>query len=189
MIAYEEVLPGEVAAQLQAFLDIYLAAFSPPPYHAGKAQLEHMRKAIPAQASRQGYRCVTARDRPGGGLIGFAYGYTGAKGQWWTDHVARALAGVESDRWLPGHFEFVELAVDPAFQRRGVGGCLHDLLIAGRTEGRALLSTIDQPTPALVLYERRGWVTLRRNFHFAGGDKPYRIMGLRFGAPPGGGGR
>jgi len=105
------------------------------------------------------------------------------------DHVARALAGVESDRWLPGHFEFVELAVDPAFQRRGVGGCLHDLLIAGRTEGRALLSTIDQPTPALVLYERRGWVTLRRNFHFAGGDKPYRIMGLRFGAPPGGGGR
>ena len=189
MIAYEEVLPGEAAAQVQAFLDIYLAAFSPPPYHAGERQLEQLHNTIPAHAARPGYRCVIAREHSTGRPLGFAYGYTGAKGQWWTDQVAQASPSLERDRWLPGHFEFVELAVHPSHQRRGIGGCLHDRLIAGRSEGRALLSTIDEPTPALTLYERRGWVTLHRGLLFAGGDKPYRIMGLRLGGPPGGGGR
>jgi GNAT superfamily N-acetyltransferase len=189
MIRYHQLHASGVDAELPAILEVYRAAFSPAPYFAGPAQLAHIRNVIPAHARRSGFRCVTAHDKTTSRLIGFAYGYTGARGQWWTDQVSSALARGERDQWLPGHFEFVELAVDPAFQGQGIGGRLHDLLIAGRTEGRALLSTIDQPTPARALYERRGWVTLRRNFHFAGGDKPYRIMGLRFGAPPGGGGR
>ena len=48
-------------------------------------------------------------------VVGFGYGYTGAYGQWWTDHVSRALTDGQRAEWLdPPHFEIVELHVRPA---------------------------------------------------------------------------
>ena len=40
-------------------------------------------------AARAGFRLVLARED--GRLVGFAYGYTGERGQWWTDRAAEAL--------------------------------------------------------------------------------------------------
>ncbi len=40
-------------------------------------------------AARAGFRLARARD--GDRLVGFAYGYTGDRGQWWTDQAARVL--------------------------------------------------------------------------------------------------
>ncbi|GAB3495892.1 N-acetyltransferase family protein [Flexivirga sp.] len=119
--------------------------------------------------ARDGYRLAVAveADR----LLGFAWGYRGDRGQFWPDLVANALPDVDRD-WIGGHFEFVELAVDPAARRRGLGGRLHDALLEGVT-GRALLGTTsDGDDPAVRLYRARGWRTLGQL------DAEHQVMGL-----------
>ena len=95
-----------------------------------------------------------------GTCVGFAYGYTGRRGQWWTDQVAARAPADVVERWLDGHFEFVELAVDPAVQRHGHGAALHDALLTGIPNARALLTTYRDARPAPRLYRRLGWELL-----------------------------
>ncbi|WP_122939572.1 GNAT family N-acetyltransferase [Brachybacterium sp. EE-P12] len=105
--------------------------------------------------TRAEFRLVTAE--LGGELAGFAWGYTGQRGQWWADRVAGVL-GDAADAWVGGHWEFVELAVHPEHRRRGLGGLLHDALLEGLPHGRALLQTDEAPDGAgHSLYRRRGW--------------------------------
>jgi ribosomal protein S18 acetylase RimI-like enzyme len=109
-------------------------------------------------AARAGYRLAVAMD--GDTVGGFAWGYIGQRGQYWTDLVCKALPGDVADDWAGGHFEFVELAVLPEYRRHGLGLRLHDALLAdvGR---QCLLSTADDPAdPAVRLYLRRGWQKL-----------------------------
>lgn len=105
--------------------------------------------------TRADFRLVTAeRD---GDLVGFAWGYTGERGQWWADRIAGALGGA-ADAWVGGHWEFVELAVHPEHRRRRLGGLLHDALLEGLPHERALLQTDDDPDGSgHSLYCRRGW--------------------------------
>lgn len=105
--------------------------------------------------TRADFRLVAAeRD---GDLLGFAWGYTGERGQWWADRIAGALAE-DADAWVGGHWEFVELAVHPEHRRRGLGGLLHDALLEGLTHERALLQTDEDPDGAgHGLYRGRGW--------------------------------
>jgi ribosomal protein S18 acetylase RimI-like enzyme len=111
--------------------------------------------------ARGGFRLATAREARR--LIGFAWGYTGARGQHWSDLVADSLPRPVADTWLGGHFELVELAVLEEFRRRGVGGRLHDVLLDDLPHERALLSTTDDESdPAVRLYRARGWVSLGR---------------------------
>ncbi|MFI5707490.1 GNAT family N-acetyltransferase [Kribbella sp. NPDC051620] len=106
-------------------------------------------------ATRDGYRLVTAVDGPG--VVGFGWGYTGQRGQYWSDLVCEALPAAITDEWVGGHFEFVELAVLPAYRGRGVGRALHDKLLESVTS-RCLLSTTDSPDdPAVRLYLSAGW--------------------------------
>jgi ribosomal protein S18 acetylase RimI-like enzyme len=92
-----------------------------------------------------------------GSLVGFAYGYVGARGEYWPDRVA-AVLGDEADAWVGGHFEFVELAVRAERRRHGIGSALHDSLMADPPSDRALLSTDDDvASPAVRLYRSRGW--------------------------------
>lgn len=109
-------------------------------------------------ASRAGYRLAVAFD--GSTVAGFAWGYLGQRGQYWTDLVCSALPPEVAGTWAGGHFEFVELAVLPAYRGRGLGSRLHDGLLAGVTQ-RGLLSTADDTDdPAVRLYLRRGWQKL-----------------------------
>lgn len=57
--------------------------------------------------SREGFRLVTAHHF--GDVVGFAYGYTGELGQYWSDWVVDEL-GPAVDGWIGGHFEFTKLA-------------------------------------------------------------------------------
>lgn len=120
--------------------------------------------------ARDDYRLALALD--GDRTVGFAWGYRGIRGQFWPDLVTRSLPEVGRE-WVGDHFEFVELAVDPASRRQGVGRRLHDALLDGVT-GRALLGTsADDDDPAVQLYRSRGWVTLGLL------DADRRVMGLR----------
>jgi ribosomal protein S18 acetylase RimI-like enzyme len=107
---------------------------------------------------RSGYRLAVAMD--GGTAAGFAWGYIGERGQYWTDLICEVLPTEVTDYWVGGHFEFVELAVLPGYRRRGLGSRLHDTLLAGVSQ-RCLLSTADDPgDPAVRLYLHRGWQRL-----------------------------
>jgi ribosomal protein S18 acetylase RimI-like enzyme len=120
--------------------------------------------------ARAGFRLATARE--GGALVGFAWGYTGSRGEYWPDLVLSTLPAL--DNWVGGHFELVELAVLPEHRGRGAGRRLHDALLDGLPHTRALLATeADEADPAVRLYRSRGWEQL-------GLLAPERqVMGLR----------
>ncbi|WP_114558255.1 GNAT family N-acetyltransferase [Desertihabitans aurantiacus] len=105
---------------------------------------------------RADYRLGTAHDDRGR-LVGFSWGYTGQRGQFWPDAVVEKL-GAAVEGWVGGHFEFVELAVLPDARRQGAGGALHDAVLAGLPHDRALLGTSPDPEdPAVRLFRSRGW--------------------------------
>jgi len=98
-----------------------------------------------------------------GELLGFAYGYTGRRGQWFSDRVAEELPEV-AGVWIGAHFEFVELAVLEQARGRGLGRRLHDTLLGTTTSDRALLSTWNEDRPAMHLYRSAGWKLLSDRF-------------------------
>ena len=106
-------------------------------------------------ARRDGYRLAAATDDDQ--VIGFAWGYVGQRGQYWSDLVHDALPPEVVAQWVGDHFEIVELAVLPGHRRNGLGQMLHDRLLDG-VKRRCLLSTSDDPDdPAVRLYTRSGW--------------------------------
>jgi ribosomal protein S18 acetylase RimI-like enzyme len=108
--------------------------------------------------SRAAYRLALAFDDDG--PTGFAWGYVGQRGQFWPDRVLDRLGPV-AEPWVGGHVEFVELAVADRARGHGVGGRLHDALLAALPQRHALLGTSADPgDPAVRLYRSRGWTHL-----------------------------
>jgi ribosomal protein S18 acetylase RimI-like enzyme len=134
-------------------LDVWVQAFGPVDDVRGWTGATWNR-----HRSRADYRLAVAEE--GRRVVGFAWGYTGQPGQYWPDLVSTTL-GAAVDGWVGGHFEFVELAVAPGARRRGLGGRLHDALVAGLPHDRGLLGTSADPAdPAVALYLGRGWQPL-----------------------------
>jgi ribosomal protein S18 acetylase RimI-like enzyme len=130
---------------------------------------------LPRHVSREGFRFFGAFSDER--LVGFVYGYLGARGQWWHDRVAAALGRNATDHWLaPGHFEFTELHVRAEYRRRGIGGKLHDTVLDGIDAPTAVLSTQTDNEPALALYRARGWDVIVPYLDFGSG-RPFLIMG------------
>ena len=136
---------------------------------------------VPRHAGREGFRFLGAFE-PGGRLVGFVYGYTGAPGQWWYDRVAAALDKKAAALWLdPPHFELTELAVAPAYQRLGVGTRLHDEVLEGLPHKRALLSALAANTRVIAFYEHRGWRVILPELRFEAGRPLFAILGYDLG--------
>ena len=142
-----------------ALAAVYAAAFGASGYDEGEDDVRRFIDGqLPLHPTRAGFRLAEAT--VDGRVAGFAYGYTGQRGQWWSDRVAAKAPAALVDEWVGGHFEFVELAVDPEFQGRGVGTMLHDNLLVGLPQHKALLSTYRDDRPAPRLYRRLGWQLL-----------------------------
>jgi len=170
--------PEAVEAVEADIIEVYGEAFGPAPYFEGEADVRRFAtEALPRHVERPDFRLVIARDA--GAIVGFAYGYTGEPGQWWHDWVTFELGPSESAEWAEDAYEFVELAVRPAAQGRGTGARLHDELLEGLDHRTALLSTLDEDTPARRLYRGRGWVALREGLGTGIGRPAALIMGLR----------
>jgi ribosomal protein S18 acetylase RimI-like enzyme len=140
---------------------------------------ERFDETLPRHTARRGFRFLAART-DNGELAGFAYGYEGGPGEWWHDRVAAAMAPEQAEEWLaPGHFEFVELQVAPELEGRGVGGRLHDALLAEARGRTAVLSTRRSNERALGFYRRRGWETIVEEIDFGAGYPPFVVLGKR----------
>jgi ribosomal protein S18 acetylase RimI-like enzyme len=163
-LAIQLVAPGRLLDHRHAIAEIW-----------PDASRDRLAEILPRHAARDGFRFLAAFDEEE--LVGFTYGYTGAAGQWWHDRVARALGDDGSKRWLgPGHFEFTELHVRENRRRQGIGGSLHDELLAGIAAPTAVLSTQTDNVPALGLYHGRGWETIVDALDFGSG-RPFAILG------------
>lgn len=79
--------------------------------------------------------------------------------------------------WLTDCFEFAEIAVDPKAQGQGIGGRLHDCLLADLSHRTAILSTSQEGTAALRLFRKRGWKTPRSDDVYPDGGRPCLLMG------------
>ena len=171
---------------MEEVLDVYAEAMEVPRRQAGGR-----RAILAAHLDREGLRAVAGRDE-GGRLVGIAYGYVGAPGQWWHDQVRTALARVlEPERvhgWLDGAFEVCELHVRPGSQGTGLGRELLDALLAGTSAPVALLTTPDRETRARGFYRAAGWTDLVRRLRFPGDPREFAVLGLqlrqRAGHPP-----
>jgi len=175
VIALRRAGAAEFEAVLDTALAIYTAAMRPPP-----DQLAGRKSIMRGHTTYPDFTCVLA-ESPTGALIGFAYGFRGAPGQWWHDVIYRAIAGRDGEdaarRWLGDALEVAEVHVHPDHQGKGTGRAMMHALTEGRPESTAVLSTHDQPTAARHLYRTLGFVDLLTQFVFPGGYEHYAIMG------------
>jgi GNAT superfamily N-acetyltransferase len=188
-------------AELGVLVNVYAAAMQPPQH-----QLPGRRAIMERHAGFPSFRCVvmtlpgdpdnappelqtqSGRDRLT--VIGFAYGFHGASGQWWHDLVRSALrASAGHDMaytWLSDSFEVAEVHVHPLYQGRGVGLAMVPALIHPRLERTALLSTQDTESRARRLYRGLGFIDLLTRYRSPGTDPPYAVMGAALPLrPPG----
>jgi ribosomal protein S18 acetylase RimI-like enzyme len=118
-------------------------------------------------------------------LLGVAYGYPGAPGQWWQQQVVLGLQRggsppEEIARLMTSYFELTELHIHPRVQGRGLGEALARRLLAGRSERNVLLSTPEtggESNRAWRLYRRLGFTDVIRRYHFAGDPRAFAILG------------
>src|SRR5262245_9757333 len=105
---------------------------------------------------RDGFRLARAYDDES--LVGFAYGYTGEFGQWWTDNARSVLPPEVADAWVGGHFELVSGGVVEGARGAGIGRGLMKAITDGLAHDRLLLmTTADDADPARRLYASDGW--------------------------------
>ncbi len=161
----------ELAARADDVLDVYADAME-----VSRGAARSRRSVLAAHLDRPGLKAVAALD--GERLIGIAYGYQGAPGQWWHDHVRAAMGPRLAQEWLRDAFEVCELHVRPPFQQQGIG---RDLLVQLLSQTRALtavLTTPDAETRARTFYRDGGWVDLVRDLRFPGDPRSFAVLGL-----------
>jgi ribosomal protein S18 acetylase RimI-like enzyme len=165
--AIEAVDPLPLRAELR---EVHRAALG-----AGALSDEWADNRLPDHVRRDDFLFLVAREA--GQVVGFAYGYRGRYGHWWTEHVALALSPAARAEWLDvPHYEVVELHVHPAWQRVGIGTALLTELLSRQPYDRVLLSTQAGSRQARAFYAGNGWRELAP-VDFGTGYPPYLVLG------------
>ena len=188
--------PKDMERRLTDALRVYVDAMRYPrgtENQRAAMWLEHTRrrgwKAVAAVEVAEGRRSTGDRPDPAelskAPLVGVAYGYPGAPGQWWQQQVMLGLqrSGLPApaiDRLMTSYFELTELHIHPRAQGRGLGEALARRLLAGRDEANVLLSTPEtngEANRAWRLYRRLGFTDVIRSYYFAGDPRAFAILG------------
>jgi ribosomal protein S18 acetylase RimI-like enzyme len=162
----------QLAARTDQLLEVYAEAMEVPASTA-----RSRRSIVAAHLQREGLRAVAALDDQR--MVGVAYGYLGAPGQWWHDQVREALTPTQVAQWLDQAFEVCELHVRPEHQGTGLGRRLLAALLAEQPARTAVLTTPDSDTRARRFYRAGGWEDLRRGLRFPGDPRVFAVLGLR----------
>lgn len=202
-----DLSPTDMERRLNDALGVYVDAMRYPrgtENQRASMWLEHTRRR--GWQAVAAFEVVTPEDAPatdaivtdegaGGGLsaaelsaapmLGVAYGYPGAPGQWWQQQVVLGLqrSGFPPhaiDRLMTSYFELTELHTHPRAQGRGVGEALLRRLLARRGEEHVLLSTPEtngEANRAWRLYRRLGFTDVIRGYYFAGDPRAFAILG------------
>lgn len=155
---------------------VYSAAFADPPYSDPDRGREIAQRLRDVHCHRSGFAALVAV-RDASEVVGMTYGYSGARGQWWHDTVAKALDREVARAWLERSYELVEVAVAPAAQGAGIGAALIASLLGDRVEPTCVLSTRTD-SRAHNLYRRLGFDVVT-TMPFARDGPLFYIMGKR----------
>ena len=161
----------DLAARADEVLDVYAEAMG-----VARSAARGRRSVLASHLDRAGLRAVAAVDGPR--LVGIAYGYRGAPGQWWHDQVRAAMGPDLAAHWLRDAFEVCELHVRPELHGTGLGRGLLAALLQDTGARTAVLTTPDLETRARRFYRVGGWVDLVRDLHFAGDPRAFAVLGL-----------
>ncbi|HTX96562.1 MAG TPA: N-acetyltransferase [Mycobacterium sp.] len=189
-----DLLPGDMERRLRDALAVYVDAMRYPrgtENQRAAMWLEHIRRpgwqgvGVVDAAVADGAPMPSAAELSNAPLLGVAYGYPGAPGQWWQQQVIVGLqrGGLppqEITRLMNSYFELTELHIHPRAQGHGLGEALARRLLAGRPENNVLLSTPEingEPNRAWRLYRRLGFTDIIRRYHFAGDPRPFAVLG------------
>ncbi len=143
----------------KALAAIYLAAYGDAGLPESQLDADNfVTSTIRRHSRRAGFRLVLATTD--GETSGYAYGFTGKRGQFWSDWLSGAAPADIVDAWVGDHFELVDIVVDPAHRGQGIAGLLHDELVDGLPQQKALLATTPDDGAAARLYGGRGWQVL-----------------------------
>ncbi|HEU5474004.1 MAG TPA: GNAT family N-acetyltransferase [Actinophytocola sp.] len=172
---FVELSADELRSRLREALTLYVTAMRYP-----KGTAEQRAPMWLAHMLRAGWRSCAALDQDER-LVGIAYGYRGASGQWWHEQVRRGIVQrhgpAAADTWLADYFELTEVHVHPDSQGRGIGAELLRRLLDGVAAAKVLLSTPEGPSRAWNLYGRMGFVDVLRNYRFTGDPRPFGVLG------------
>ena len=169
-----DLAPASVVSNNRELGEIYRDAFRIESEERVNRFLEN---SLTRHTEYHGYRCVAAQGKDGH-FVGFVYGYHSEPGRWWHDTVAEEIRNRGHSAFLEDAFEFVEFAVLPEWQGRGIGRRLHDRILGRSIEQTALLSTDAGINPARDLYRRLGWIDLVPDFVYPAGTGVAALMGL-----------
>lgn len=188
-----DLLPHDMERRLGDALAVYVDAMRYPrgtENQRAAMWLEHIRRrgwqgAAVVEAEVDDDQMPSAEELASAPLLGVAYGYPGAPGQWWQQQVVLGLQRggsppQEIARLMNDYFELTELHIHPRAQGRGLGEALARRLLADRAEKNVLLSTPEtngEPNRAWRLYRRLGFTDIIRRYHFAGDPRPFAILG------------
>ncbi|MGW3303712.1 N-acetyltransferase family protein [Streptomyces rubiginosohelvolus] len=152
------VQAGEVIRYADGIRDVYVRAFSAPPWNEDPAGADLYAERLARDALRPGFTAAVAT--AGGTVTGFATAWITPEvfpadrsyGQ-----VAETLGERRTRAWLCGALEVNELAVAPEAHGGGLGAALLDAVTGPAPGGRCWLLTSVRAEAALRLYERTGW--------------------------------
>lgn len=142
----------DTLAVLDEVADLYEPVYAEPPYNAAaKYSRARFLDRTRDQVLASGFRLVAARR--GGGLVGFAFGFSMMPGAWWANASQPPREVLDADKYA-----VVELVVARPERDRGLGRRLLDELLAERPERFATLAAVVD-ADAYAMYRRWGWET------------------------------
>lgn len=156
--------------------EIYAAAFASAPYRKSPRESAAFAVGYEGITRRQAFKLVVAWDnqKP----VGFAFGYHLRPEYGWHKVLGPFLTQAGHSKWLEDAFCLAEMAVNPDYWGQGIGGQLHDILLADSKSTHFLLSTMQSnETNAVHMYTGRGWQVLLDNIWVSEVDRNYMVMG------------
>ncbi|HEY6570465.1 MAG TPA: GNAT family N-acetyltransferase [Candidatus Limnocylindrales bacterium] len=184
MAHLEHVRPQDVAQVSDELASVYGDAFCEPPWlEAEHEAQEFAERLLPGYVRAPGFRCVVARSGPNARCLGFALGFDRGISAALRAALTTAFGRDVAADWCDDCFQFVELAVIPSARGQGVGGRLHDALLADVTARTAILLSHRDATPAVTLYRSKGWNTLIDDYASELSDLPLLVLGRRLTGP------
>jgi len=147
---------------IEAAADLYLAAFSRPPYGETAIDRAGFIDRVRRYAGRDGFRLATASD--GTGISGLVLAVVAHPGDWYREELAGQLTSAEVDRWLGERcLEVVHLAVRPAAEGQGIGSRLLGAVVADAQAPTGVLTVDPRADRARRLYAHQGWQVVRED--------------------------